>query len=1036
MSAQSIINELCALWGNTSEIKQKIQSSLDTLKSITGSSDELALVLLLQQNDLNVERSINMYFTNPAPAPTPGSDPPVPKPKPRNPAPKRPSVFRDASGVNPPKKRKRPLPDFGRPIRKPPKKRRVSSNFFDDPFDSDEDDELLRLLGGSSSPERKRKKKNPPEEDVVQQILNRQKSRVQSNPAKPMPVWNPAKRNVDLKHVKSMGAEGSRQCIGRICIKIRPQMNLPLRRIKNSIFTPRCIDLAVHTYKCEISDRDKEIVQELITASSNQVVDVKLHFECDVRTLKIYCSIWLIRNARALMRMDFPKTLERMHPNLRDSFPSIDDSRLGSLTLENLLNYCCRYRSHPSEELRPDEYSGPPDMGLEVKMFPYQKQAVNWMIRREKSELGLFEELFTTVPTMNQFTRTKWFYSRPLDCFSFEQAQVVRGGILCEEMGLGKTIEFLALCNANPAEEPLPAVYPEYRGKDKKKHWMYPSRATLVIAPPSLIGQWEIEIQERCKDSPVIVKYYGKRSHDPGDYVNVDFVLTTYRILTNEHGDPDYKPKPPKPKRDANGRIVPAKARKPRKPKKHTLHHIYWHRIVLDESHYVKSMAAVQGKACCRLKGKYRWCLTGTPFNTSLKDLQGQLKFLGVGDPLSKAKWWQDQEKLFQQSNRDGIRPLLHVLRASIMRHRKGQEFNGGSMIRLPEKSEEKIALRFTPDEKAMYERCWKIAKAEYDMYKHSLNHHYFKVKSALLFPRQVCSGIAVDLADLENKENKAMLKKSASVAHVPMGNIGVAKERAYAEDDDECPICMDVFEEPLQTPCRHMFCSECIRASLERNPTCPTCRKDVKPAQLKRPPPKPKEKEDEDFAMPLSQVEGSFKFGTKINYLLIELAELKRKNPDDKVLVFTSFNDQILALQKQFQKEKLTFRCLLGSMSMEKRAKELQAFKNDPKCQIFLMSIKSGAVGITLTAANHIYLMEPLQNPALYAQALNRVHRIGQKKKVFIKTLVMENSVEERIWNVAQSLMKDNSKKNLKDKDAKLSTIHLKMLYEEAELS
>ena len=66
-------------------------------------------------------------------------------------------------------------------------------------------------------------------------------------------------------------------------------------------------------------------------------------------------------------------------------------------------------------------------MGLEVKMFPYQKQAVNWMIRREKSELGLFEELFTTVPTMNQFTRTKWFYSRPLDCFSFEQAQVVRG---------------------------------------------------------------------------------------------------------------------------------------------------------------------------------------------------------------------------------------------------------------------------------------------------------------------------------------------------------------------------------------------------------------------------------------------------------------------------------------------------------------------------------------------------------------------------------------------------------------------------------
>ena len=57
---------------------------------------------------------------NPAPAPTPGSNPPVPKPKPRVPAAKRSSLFRDASSVNPPKKRKRPLPDVGRPIRKPP----------------------------------------------------------------------------------------------------------------------------------------------------------------------------------------------------------------------------------------------------------------------------------------------------------------------------------------------------------------------------------------------------------------------------------------------------------------------------------------------------------------------------------------------------------------------------------------------------------------------------------------------------------------------------------------------------------------------------------------------------------------------------------------------------------------------------------------------------------------------------------------------------------------------------------------------------
>merc|ERR1719354_521979 len=63
---------------------------------------------------------------------------------------------------------------------------------------------------------------------------------------------------------------------------------------------------------------------------------------------------------------------------------------------------------------------------------------------------------------------------------------------------------------------------------------------------------------------------------------------------------------------------------------KHTLHHIEWHRVVLDESHSVKTIKNVQSKSCRNLKALHRWCLTGTPFNTSLRDLDGQLRFVGM----------------------------------------------------------------------------------------------------------------------------------------------------------------------------------------------------------------------------------------------------------------------------------------------------------------------------------------------------------------------------------------------------------------------
>ena len=82
----------------------------------------------------------------------------------------------------------------------------------------------------------------------------------------------------------------------------------------------------------------------------------------------------------------------------------------------------------------------------------------------------------------------------------------------------------------------------------------------------------------------------------------------------------------------------------------------------------------------------------------------------------------------------------------------------------------------------------------------------------------------------------------------------------------------------------------------------------------------------------------------------------------------------------------------------MSKRAKALRDFQNDPPTTVFLLSMRAGAVGINLTQANRVFIMEPCFSPALEAQAIGRVHRLGQKRNVEIIRLIMKDSVESRI--------------------------------------
>lgn len=133
---------------------------------------------------------------------------------------------------------------------------------------------------------------------------------------------------------------------------------------------------------------------------------------------------------------------------------------------------------------------------------------------------------------------------------------------------------------------------------------------------------------------------------------------------------------------------------------------------------------------------------------------------------------------------------------------------------------------------------------------------------------------------------------------------------------------------------------------------------------------------------------------GAKLELLLEQIAEVVDEG--HKVLIFSQFTS-LLALLKPFLDEKrIVFEYLDGQT--RDRQQRVERFQNDPACPVFLISLKAGGLGLNLTAAEYVYLLDPWWNPAVEAQAIDRTHRIGQTQQVFAYRIVARNTVEEKI--------------------------------------
>ena len=339
--------------------------------------------------------------------------------------------------------------------------------------------------------------------------------------------------------------------------------------------------------------------------------------------------------------------------------------------------------------------------GLNVKLLPHQVNGVEWM---KDKESGVKKK----------------------------NGVLPKGGILADDMGLGKTIQALSLMLMNPRP---PKTTNTENGKKSLSNSV--DKCTLVVAPLALIKQWEAEIKSRVSESHkmrVCVHHGPQRTKRYEDLRKYDVVITTYQILVSEHGSSS--------ERDDGPKIG--------------CFGVHWYRIILDEAHTIKNRNAKATQACYALQSEYRWCLTGTPMQNNLDELQSLIKFLRI-KPYNEFSNWRDQITRPMSQGRGGLamKRLQFFLKAFMKRRTKdilkeeGALNPGGKAsakggdrdrFKITERRVESVEVEFSPEERHFYDRLEQRADKSIEQMMDGNKMSYASALVLLLRLRQACN--------------------------------------------------------------------------------------------------------------------------------------------------------------------------------------------------------------------------------------------------------------------------------------------------------
>jgi hypothetical protein len=588
---------------------------------------------------------------------------------------------------------------------------------------------------------------------------------------------------------------------------------------------------------------------------------------------------------------------------------------------------------------------------FESQLFPFQHKCLTWLVERERTAPAISSWGWTQRKLADGFT----FHSSAFGHLSLSQPNTtVRGGLLAQDVGMGKTVEMLGLIATNKANGP-----------------------TLVVVPTTMLSVWLSEAKKHVP-SLTVMKFHGaRRTRNMDELRHSDIVLTTYRIVVNE-----------------TQQHVP------------TIGAIRWGRIVLDESHEMRSVTSATTKAVCRLYAPYRWCISATPWPKGFVNAASMLAFWGVTpfddfnshiavrnttcvtasllcDILSSATWW--QQKRHVRLNLPGI-----TNRCIELQHSSPVLYD---------------QLRYSI-----------VHRMEIDKTTPGINHmtrrlHYMRwLRQASVHPllnRFSHYGFTCGEQKVHTETN------SIQTFIDTLGTTNYDQSlrdliKSWADGNEKCAICRDAMDRPTVTPCHHMFCFECIQSSYQHDSTrrCPLCRTPAGSGILHELSVEEPIESDVPSTWYTSDANGQpVEMDKSTHQSLVALNgtnghKISRfirlvKESDEKFVLFTQFHGAWKMACDALQSEAISFVSIEGRMTPKRRAKSIEQFQNNTDVRVFVMTTKTASVGITLTAGSQVVFLEPCNDAHVRKQAIGRVWRIGQKKPIVVTTLKTLGTVD-----------------------------------------
>lgn len=683
-----------------------------------------------------------------------------------------------------------------------------------------------------------------------------------------------------------------------------------------------------------------------------------------------------------------------------------------------------------------------------MTLRPYQKQSLHWMMAKEKDEKShrepsmhpLWEEYLWPVKDVDDKDlpaiegQSKFYvnpYSGDLSLDFPVQEQHCLGGILADEMGLGKTIQMLSLIHSHRSEASQHARLSSKDGLNQLQRMgknssnvLHAPRTTLVVAPMSLLSQWHSEAEKASKAGTMKIQlYYGAekalnlQSLCSGSNAP-DLVITSYGVVLSEFSSVAAK----------NG-----------DKSFHTgLFSLKFFRVILDEAHYIKNRASKTARACYEIAADHRWALTGTPIVNRLEDLFSLVRFLGV-EPWNNFSFWKTFITVPFESG-DFVRALdvvQTVLEPLVTRRTKDMKTpDGQPLVQLPPKQIELVEVELSKTERDIYDHIFNKVKNTFakNVEAGTVLKAFTTIFAQIMRLRQSCchpilvrnkdivadeeeagavadaaTGLADDM-DLESLITQfTAITDEASNDRQTYG--AHALDEIRNESEKECPLCFDEpMNEQIVTGCWHSACKKCLMDFIKhetdhgRVPKCFNCRTPLNQRDLFE---VVRHDEGDAFASAKPRISlqrlGVNSSSAKVAALISELRSLRRERPLMKSIVFSQFTSFLSLIEAALNRSNIKFLRLDGSMAQRARAAVLQEFTDSQGFVVMLMSLRAGGVGLNLTSAGRVFMMDPWWSYAVELQAIDRVHRLGQQDEVVVKRFIVRGSVEERMLRIQE---------------------------------